>query len=309
MKTITLVVIVLVVVAIWCIYRKKFEKFINDAVNINVTWDPSNIPGATYKFDTCIGDATTCGTDPTDPKWVSVGKGTTNTPSRILNQGTCTGCDFGQTLTFAVSTVVNGVSSSYSTSTINLIPTETPGPGYNVNIMLLDGSGNNVGLGATWVSILITVPNPSQTFGLSYVKLTRASTGTVYTAYSPISLLDGINAGAYGQAMSINLSTSDWAFIEKPVQGVIDPVSIPSTISNSWLVGFEGAEKVTNPGTTMPGDVIEVYVLDYQADLTKTPPGVMQEPEIFLAAKTAPLTVQGPAAPSSISWTVQQGGF
>ncbi len=172
--------------------EKKKDHFFNDHAAVIISWAPSPSPNQViYNWRVC--NAASCPTDPT--MWSSPIQ-VTAVPNVVLNNATCPGCDFGQTIVLAVQAqdTMTQVTSTWATYTVDLSIGTTAG----ASLSNVDQARSPLVAGDSQLMFLTTVTAPSgvnmnleltvvrgtQTF-VSYTPLYGTHPGTVVDATDP----------------------------------------------------------------------------------------------------------------------------
>lgn len=226
MKLGLLLVILGVILVLWCVLSKKYnEPFMSDQLSLTVSWSPpSGYPqpqNLSYQWAVCNSE----GCDPTQLQPM-----TTTATSVVLNDQNCPGCDFGQTLSFAVRAVdtTTSLASTWALLSISLIPTNTPA---DADVYFEDdtsGQAPTAGSQGMYASMNATSDCQAGCSGEVVVTVQRGS-----STYEIVAFSDAISQSS-GVSVDVSFSNTSWS---------------PSP-----------------PGPLQSGDVVTGYFLLYSSD-------------------------------------------
>jgi len=270
-----LVVLLLVIALVFFVYvlvcRRGVEHFFFGNNSIAMTW--AAVPGAaSYNWRVCIPSPNACNANPA--LWSGpIQSSTTN--SAILNSTTCSGCDFGSTIQFAVQTVgTNGLSSSWTAIALNLqshLQLNQQRLVTSATVTTPPKVGDTSSL--YQISFLQPIPAGINEKNFAYVTVTRG--GTVYHYNDP------------------------QPYVSIPNIFTAAQVIIDYTAANTnWNVPIPG-------GSLQGGDLIAVTSLFVNSGVSG-PPWLAPNPNgpVYYYSSYQVTTLTPPAAPGALTWQV-----
>jgi hypothetical protein len=265
---ILLLLLVALVLLFFCLFPKRdmFSIF-GSSTGISISWVAPDY-GATindYQVAVCMGDATTCSTDPST--WsIQIDQATDsrynwNVSSTVctmqLNTTNCPGCDLGGSMMVAVrglDTTNNVIGPWAVISSMNLSGQVT-----DTGVVWLDTYNNNLAPGATGYTInipLSAIPTPrianppaSYWMGLYYIYITRGS--TVYSLADNPSTFTYPIAQDQTNGQTLTLKGAFSAMSNNPPDNQLDPNDIVTIVA----VLLENPQSVGAYGLTPPNTI------------------------------------------------------
>ena len=249
MRLEVLLLIVGLIIVAFVIWNQSFTENFFGNLSVTVSWQapvPPYPDPLLYTWAACISPASgSC--DPNPANWPIQGGTPTPATSVTLNNANCNGCDFGQTLNFAVMSTdtVTFLTSSWTTSTIVLTPSTT-----QISVTLTDSSGAPLHVNSQDIGINIT-SGITGTVGTpinipTQVVLTR--NGTPYTAFltAQTTVPSGPPPITYSYAVSLVSSEIQWSpSAPGPIENGDNVVASVMIYSGTTNVLYYGPTSVT----------------------------------------------------------------